>query len=142
MATLTQVLAGSQAALDTVAGIVAAYRLLPENAPADTRLPAAVQTPLSGDVGYTAGLRVVTHRWRVDVLVDRDGDMQGNLGAAIALIEPVLAAYEANTTVGLANVYDARPIGYEIVTVAHWQQTYVAVRFTCTAKVKLGVAMG
>ena len=141
MATLTQILAGSQAVLDTVAPIVAAYRLLPENAPGDGRLPAAVQTPLAGEVAYTGGLRIVTHRWRVDVLVDRAGDMQTESAAAIALIEPVLAAYEANTTLGVAGCYDARPTGYELVLVQHWQQAYLAVRFTLSAKSKLGVSM-
>jgi hypothetical protein len=142
MATLAQILAGSQAVLDTVPGLVAVYRYLPEMAPGDGRLPAAVQAPLAGDVAYTGGLRVVTHRWRVDVLVDRAGDMQTEYGAAAALVEPVLAAFEANTTLGVAGCYDARPTGYELVLVQHWQQAYLAVRFAMSAKSKLGVAMG
>jgi hypothetical protein len=141
MATLAQILAGSQTVLDGVTGITTVYRSLPENAPADARLPAAVQQPLSGDVGYAASLRIVTHRWRVDVLVDRAGDIQTETGAAIALIEPVLAAFEANTTLGIAGCYDARPEGYEVVLVNHWQQAYLSLRFTMAAKSKTGVAM-
>jgi len=141
MATLARILAGSQALLATVPGIVAAYRLLPEVAPADARLPAAVQTPLAGEVGYAASLRVVTHRWRVDLLVDRAGDLQTEYGAAIGLVEPVLAAYEANTTLGIDGCFDARPVGYEFVLVNHWQQTYLSLRFAMAAKSKSGVAM-
>ena len=141
MATLAQILAGSPGALDTVPGIVAVYRLLPEVAPSDSRLPAAVQTPLAGEVGYAASLRIVTHRWRVDVLVDRAGDLQTEYGAAVGLIEPVLAAYEANTTLGIVGCYDARPVGYEFVLVTHWQQAYLSLRFTMAAKSKAGVTM-
>lgn len=141
MTTLLQCLTASQTILDGVAGITAVYRLLPENAPTDVRLPAAVQMPLRGDLGYTPSLRILTHRWRVDVLVDRAGDIQGDLAAAIAFVEPVVAAYEANTTMGLAGVFDARPESYEIVQVQHWQTTFLAVRFSLACKVKTGVAI-
>ena len=131
----------SQTILRNVSGIQAAYRLLPENAPTDVRLPAAVQLPLTGELSYTPSLRVLLHRWRVDILVDRAGDMQGDLGAALAFVEPVIAAYEANTTLGLSGVFDARPVAYEIVQVQHWQQSFLAVRFTVSCKVKTGVTI-
>ena len=141
MSTLLQCLTASQTVLDSVSGIVAVYRLLPENAPTDVRLPAAVQMPLRGDLGYTPSLRVLSHRWRVDVLVDRAGDLQGDIAAAVAFVEPVIAAYEANTTLGLSGVFDARPESYEIVQIQHWQTTFLAVRFTVACKVKTGVAI-
>jgi hypothetical protein len=141
MTTLLECLTASQTILKNVSGIVAAYRLLPENAPTDVRLPAAVQLPLRGDLSYTPSLRQLVHRWRLDVLVDRAGDMQGDLAAAVAFVEPIVAAYEANTTLGLAGVFDARPEAYEVVQVQHWQQSFLAVRFTVACKVKTGVTV-
>lgn len=131
----------SQTILRGVSGIQAAYRLLPENAPTDVRLPAAVQMPLTGVLSYTPSLRVLSHRWRVDILVDRAGDMQGDLAAAVAFVEPVIAAYEAQTSLGLPGVFDARPESYEVVQVQHWQQSFMAVRFTLSCKVKTGVTI-
>ena len=141
MSTLAQCLTASQGILKNVGGIVAAYKLLPENAPTDVRLPAAVQTPVRGDLSYTPSLRQLVHRWRLDILVDRAGDMQGDLSAAIAFVEPIVAAYEANTTLGLSGVFDARPESYEVVQVQHWQQSFMAVRFVITCKVKTGVTV-
>ena len=114
----------------------------PESAPPATMLPAAMQRPLSGPIDYTVSQRIVTHTWELIVLVARTVDMPADYSAAMALLEPIIAVYEANIALGTAVYFDVRPTGYEIGPASFGEgNNYLALTITMTGKEKQAVTM-
>lgn len=140
---LLDVLAGSRDVVAGVTGIESAYKLLPEKAPDSTQLPAAIQSAVDGDVMWATSQEHIVHRWYLDILVSRDGDMQAEQTETLALLPDVVAAYRTNMALGLGaqGVRNCRPLRYEVLQVAIFQTTYNAVRLHMQAEEKYGVTL-
>lgn len=142
---LADMLAKSAAALTTalVPGtLTTVYAKPPEAPPPAAQLPAALQRPLSGPVDYTPSQRIVTHTWELHVLVARTQELPLDYDAALPLLEPIIAVYEASMSLGTATYFDVRPTGYEIGPASYGEgNNYLAITLTVTGKEKTAVTL-
>jgi hypothetical protein len=140
---LAAVLEASRDVVKAVSGITSAYVLLPEKAPPAAVLPCAIQEVVEGDVVWAVSQEHITHRWYLDILTSRAGDMQTETASKIAFIPLVIAAYRTQMALGLgaAGVRNCRPLRYESVQLAIFDATYNAVRFHMQCEEKYGVTL-
>ena len=140
---LQDVIAKSAVRLTTLVPdtLIAVYEKPPQAPIPNGQLPAAFQRPDTGLVDYTASQRVVTHRFHVIALVARTEELPEDYSAAMPLLEPLLAVFEADTSFGTATYYDARVIDYDVGPVTWTDAHYVAIALTVEVKEKTPVSM-
>jgi len=137
---LLDLLEAAQVVAKGVSGIQTAYRLIPEKPPTGAMLPAVIQTPVDGDIAWVGGLEIWTHRWNLDVLVARAGDVQGEYAAVLPYLASMVAAFRTNSTLGLATVYACQPVRYEVLALSAFGETYAGIRLSMTAKEKFAAS--
>lgn len=123
------------------ATVTAVYPKPPQAAVPDDQLPALFLRPVSGPVDYTASQRIVVHGFEVIALVARTDDLPADYDAAMPLLEPVLAVFEANTSFGTATYYDAGISFYEIGPASFNDGEYLTLVMTASVKEKTAVSM-
>lgn len=140
---LADVIAKSATRLETLVPSVltSVYEHPPQAPIPNGKLPAVFQRPDTGLVEYGATLRVVTHRYHVIALVARTEELPTDYSAAMPLLEPLLAAFEADTSFGTATYYGAQVLDYDIGPVTYLDAHYVAIALTVEVKEKTAVAM-
>lgn len=124
-----------------IAGITTAYQTVPERPPEDDDLPSIIQEPVAGDVTWLVSQERIDHRWYIDVLVKRDGDLQAEYEALIGYLTPVIAAYRSQQNLGLSNVYAVEPVSYTVLTLSVLQASYCALRIEMHAREKYAVTL-
>lgn len=141
---LADVISKSATRLETLvpATLTAVYEHPPQAPIPNGQLPAAFQRPDTGTVDYTGSQRVVVHSFHVIVLVARTADLPQDYSAAMPLLEPILAVYEADTSLSTATYYDARVVDYDVGPVTYLDAHYVAIALTVQVKEKTAVSMG
>lgn len=111
---------------DTVAGITSAYRGIPEKAPVDAKLPAALVylDPDRNGAIVHGGIEVWIYPVRVDILVKRAGDIMGEEAAAIPYLEAFVTALrgQTNLTGDGAVMPDSE---YRVGTLALYDNVYI-----------------
>lgn len=140
---LAAILEASRDVVKTVTGITSAYVLLPEKAPDNAKLPCAIQEIVEGDVVWAVSQEHLTHRWYLDILVSRAGDMQAETANKITFVPLVIAAYRTQMALGLgaSGVRNCRPLRYESVQLSIFDATYNAIRFHMQCEEKYGVTL-
>lgn len=135
------ILDASRAIAAGVSGIVVAYQTVPEKPPEADQLPAVIQEPIAGDIAWTVSQEVIDHRWYIDVLVKRDGDLQAEYEAILEYLTPMVAAYRAETTLGLSGVMAVHPANYQVLLLSVLQASYCALRIEMHAREKYAVSL-
>jgi hypothetical protein len=140
---LADVIAKSATRLESLipATLTAVYAKPPQAAIPDAVLPAVFQRPDTGTVDYTGSQRVVIHSFHVIALVARTQDLPTDYSAAMPLLEPLIAVYEADTQLGTATYFDARVVDYDVGPVTYQDAHYVAIALTVQVKEKTAVPM-
>lgn len=127
--------------LTPVLGIVAVYPRPPQAAIPESELPAIFNRPQPFTVGYSASQRIIVWAWETVVLVARTENLPDDYTAIEPLIEPCIAAFEANTQLGTPTYYDAKATGGEIGPVTYGDAQYVALILQTSVKEKKAVSL-
>ena len=140
---LADVIAQSADRLETLvpAVLTKVYATPPQAAVSAGMLPAVFQRPDTGTVEYTASQRVVLHQFHVIGLVSRSEELPTDFSAAMPLLEPLLAVFEADTSFSTPTYYDAKVIDYDIGPVTYLGAFYLGLALTVQVKEKTAVSM-
>lgn len=140
------ILLAAAAVVEDVTGIVAVYDRAGEIPADDDALPAVLQHVAAPDlepagIEYLTGQRVIWHRWYLDVLVDRGGDLYAEQVAAFPFVERIISAFQANIHLGQpAIVARCLPQSYQLVVLTAGEQSFLAVRFLMECRTKTGTS--
>jgi hypothetical protein len=121
--------------------LTSVYEHPPQAPVPNGKLPAVFQRPDTGTVDYGSDLRIMTHRYHVIGLVARTEDLPQDYSAAMPLLEPLIAVFEADTSFGTTTYYGAQVIDYDIGPVTYMDAHYVAIALTVEIKEKTPVSM-
>ncbi len=135
------VLNASRAVCAGIPGVTSSYRTTPGRAVDTANLPAVVQAAGTVEIDWGTSLDERRYTWSLHVLYRRDGNLQAEEAAILALADTVTLAFYSQTQHGMASLRELRPVGMsEPKALALFEATYTGITLTMYAKTKVTAA--